>query len=90
MFKNLQDKTVRVTIISWLILIALTFTSVYLTVFVEARSVFIAYALIIVFFKGQQIIDNFMELKHAPLRWRLLLLSYVTLVPIIIGIIYLF
>ena len=90
MMKIIQDKAVRTTVISWLLLIILTFISVYLTTFIDSRSVFIACAFIIVLFKGQQIIDNFMELKHAPIRWRLLLLSYVTLIPLIIAIIYLF
>jgi len=78
------------TVFSWLLLIILTFVAVYLSNFIDSRDVFISCALILVFFKGQQIIDIFMELKHAPKRWRLLLLSYVILMPLIIASIYLF
>ena len=35
--------------------------------------------------KGQQITDVFMELKHAPVNWRLWLLGYVVLLPILLG-----
>jgi len=83
-------KTSRTSVFSWLLLITLTFISVYITELVDSRSLFISCALFIVFLKGQQIIDVFMELKHAPKRWRLLLLSYVILMPVIITIIYLF
>ncbi len=38
--------------------------------------------------KGQQITDIFMELSHAPRMWRLLFLSYVIILPIILGLIY--
>lgn len=79
--------------LSWLWLLALTIISVYVGAFLELftaqNSLFIAVVLFIVFLKGQQIIDIFMELKHAPKLWRRLLLGYVTLLPIIIGIIYL-
>jgi len=83
-------KTFRTSVLSWLLLITLTFISVYITELVDSRRLFISCALFIVFLKGQQIIDVFMELKHAPKRWRLLLLSYVVLMPVIITIIYLF
>lgn len=41
-----------------------------------------------VMIKGQQITDIFMELSHAPTMWRGLFLSYVILLPIILGLIY--
>ncbi len=79
--------------LSWLWLLLLTLISVYVGAFLELfntqKSLFIAVVLFIVFLKGQQIIDVFMELKHAPKLWRRLLLGYVILLPIIIGIIYL-
>ena len=83
-------ETMIPNVLSWLLLIALTLISVYITQFIDSRRLFICCALIIVFFKGQQIIDVFMELKHAPKRWRLLLLSYVVLMPLVIAIIYIF
>ena len=88
--KERLKKRMILNIMSWQLLIVLTFTSVYMISIIESRSLFISCALIIVFLKGQQIIDTFMELKHAPKPWRLLLLSYVFLVPLIITIIYLF
>jgi len=79
--------------LSWLWLVALTVVSTYVGIFLELlntqKSLFIAIVLFIVFLKGQQIIDIFMELEHAPKFWRRLLLAYVILLPIIIGLIYL-
>ncbi|MGV2872897.1 cytochrome C oxidase subunit IV family protein [Colwellia sp. E150_009] len=79
--------------LSWLWLLALTILSVYVGTIFESfnaqKSLFIGVVLFIVFLKGQQIIDVFMELKHAPKLWRRLLLGYVIVLPIIIGIIYL-
>lgn len=79
--------------LSWLWLLALTILSVYigqlLELFNTQKSLFISVVLFIVFLKGQQIIDIFMELKQAPKFWRRLLLAYVILLPFIIGTIYL-
>lgn len=75
-------------IISWLILIALTLLSVFIGEIVENHTLFILLVLAIVFLKGQQIVDIFMELKTAPRMWRLILLSYVILIPAIITTIY--
>ena len=79
--------------ISWLWLLALTVISVYIGQFLELfntqKSLFIIVVLFIVFLKGQQIIDIFMELELAPKLWRRLLLAYVILLPTIIGFIYL-
>jgi cytochrome c oxidase subunit IV len=87
--KKIFIKTIAPSLVSWLLLIALTFISVYLTNFLDSRGLLISGALFIVFLKGQQIIDVFMELKYAPKRWRLLLLSYVVVIPFVITIIYL-
>lgn len=79
--------------LSWLYLLALTVLSAYLdeffSIFTDNRPAFILCALFIVFLKGQQIIDIFMELAQAPKLWRRLLLGYVILLPIIIAFIYL-
>lgn len=88
--KQLSEiSTVNHAIKSWLLLVFLTLTSVYLIDFVESRTLYIISALIIVAFKGQQIIDVFMELNKAPKKWRYLMLSYILLLPFIVGIIYL-
>jgi hypothetical protein len=54
----------------------------------DIASIFLVAILMISTFKGLQIIDTFMELKHAPKLWRKLLLSYVVLIPTIIALIY--
>lgn len=81
-------KAVKSATISWLCLLLLTCISVYLDNFTENYVLFISAALVIVFIKGQQIVDIFMELNTAPKLWRLLFLSYVFLIPTIIGLIY--
>jgi len=79
--------------LSWLWLLALTIASTYVGLLFDIvnnqKSLFISVVLFIVFLKGQQIIDVFMELKQAPKFWRRLLMAYVILLPIIIGLIYL-
>lgn len=74
--------------LSWLWLMALTIISTFIGSVIHNKALFIVTALFIVFLKGQQIIDIFMELAQAPKLWRRLLLGYVTLLPIIIGFIY--
>jgi cytochrome c oxidase subunit IV len=83
----------RKNTLSWLWLLVLTVISTYVDqviyFFNGQKSLFIIIVLFIVFLKGQQIIDIFMELDQAPKLWRRLLLGYVILLPIIIGFIYL-
>lgn len=78
---------------SWFWLIVLTLLSVAIGFYFQtggiAKLVFISVVMLIIVLKGQQIIDIFMELKHAPRTWRLLLMSYVVLIPAIISVIYL-
>lgn len=81
--------TVKQTIISWVLLISLTLASVYADQVMENNVLFIMSVLLIVFLKGQQITDIFMELREAPKMWRMLLLSYVLIIPIVICTIYL-
>lgn len=78
---------------NWLWLIILTVLSVGVGMYFQTggltKTIFIVLVMAIIAVKGQQIIDIFMELKHAPKTWRLLLLNYVILIPAIISIIYL-
>jgi len=78
--------------LSWGWLIVLTLASVAIGQYVQSSSVnslvFISLIMLIVAMKGQQIIDVFMELKHAPRFWRNILLGYVMVVPFIILMIY--
>lgn len=83
-----QIISIKKNTISWLWLMALTVVSTFLGLAIHNKTLFIVSVLFIVFLKGQQIIDIFMELAHAPKLWRRLLLGYVTLLPIIIGFIY--
>ncbi len=76
------------SLVSWTVLILLTLLSVYIGKVFDQPAIFITCVLLIVFLKGQQIVDVFMELKHAPKRWRLLIMSYVLLVPFVLLIIY--
>lgn len=79
--------------LSWLWLILLTLASVALGYYFQNPTFnalsFIAAVMVIIAMKGQQIIDIFMELKHAPDVWRYLMLAYVTVIPLIILLIYL-
>ncbi len=79
----------RLATTSWLVLVVLTLVTMYFPIIISERSAYIICALIIVVIKGQQIVDVFMELKSAPRFWRLLLLSYIVMLPLIIGVIYL-
>jgi len=74
---------------SWLWLMALTLFAVFIGRVIDNHVAFIITVFFIVFLKGQQIVDVFMELGEAPKKWRWLLLSYVILLPVIISTIYL-
>ena len=74
--------------LSWLWLMILTVISTFIGLVLNNKTLFIGTVLFIVFLKGQQIIDVFMELAQAPKFWRRLFLGYVTVLPIIIGFIY--
>ena len=85
---------IRCILKAYVYLILLTIISAFLgevdvTLTHSMQDIFLGLILIISTVKGLQIIDIFMELKHAPKLWRRLLLSYVILVPTIISLIYL-
>ncbi len=79
--------------LSWGWLILLTLASVAIGQYFQSSPFsalgFIAMIMLIIAMKGQQIIDVFMELKHAPRLWRNIMLAYVVVVPFIITLIYL-
>lgn len=70
---------------SWLVLITLTLLSLAATELVKNPAILIAFVVLTIIVKGQAIVDVFMELRTAPAAWRWLLLSYVIVVPAIIG-----
>jgi len=82
-------KSIKTSLFSYVVLLLLTFISVLLNHFISHPSIFVVLVLFIVFLKGRQITDIFMELKHAKKLWRNILLSYVLLLPSIIAAIYL-
>lgn len=86
-------KTWQKFALSWGWLIILTLASVAIGHYFQSSSlnsfIFISLVMLIVAMKGQQIIDVFMELKHAPRFWRNIMLAYVIVIPLIITIIYL-
>lgn len=77
---------------TWLILIFLTIISVLLgnefNLSLKHNALLVLIVMFIVTLKGQQIIDMFMELSLAPQKWRLLLLSYIIIIPTVITLIY--
>ena len=79
--------------ISWSWLIVLTLASVAIGLYFQSAAfnhlLFVGLVMLIIALKGQQIIDIFMELKHAPRLWRNIMLAYVIVIPLIITIIYL-
>lgn len=87
-----MKKTWRVFALSWSWLILLTLISVGVGQYFQYEAVnsmvFIAVVMLIIALKGQQIIDVFMELKHAPTIWRNIMLAYVIVIPLIITLIY--
>lgn len=76
--------------LTWLILITLTLISVYLGQTMQASGWLALAVTLTIMVKGQQIVDVYMGLRRAPRRWRALLMSYVLLVPGIIGLVYAF
>ncbi len=70
---------------SWLILISLTLLSLAVSEWVENPAMMILLVVLTVIIKGWNIVDIFMGLNTAPVVWRRLLLSYVIVVPAIIG-----
>lgn len=80
--------TEKQIIMSWFVLIALTLISVFVSGLVDSKALFLFIVLLIVFIKGYQITDIFMELRNAPRMWRITLLSYVFIIPAVICAIY--
>lgn len=78
--------------LSWFWLVLLTLASVAAGYYFQNPTFnsvfFIAVVMLIIALKGQQVIDVFMELKHAPPIWRNIMLAYVVIIPLIITLIY--
>jgi len=85
--------TFKQNTLAFLILIVLTLSCVIFTnmnndisLFSSSTSLWLI--ILATIYKGYKITDIFMELQTAPTLWRLLISSYVILIPSIIGIIY--
>lgn len=79
--------------VSFIVLIGLTVASVIAGGFAQdnndiSQVYTIWLVLAAAMYKGQQITDVFMELNSGPKLWRILMLTYVIVVPFIIGLIY--
>lgn len=72
---------------TWLLLISLTLISVLIGQLFNQAVIFTITIMLIVIIKGQQIIDVFMGMGNAPKGWRILMLSYTIVVPLIICIV---
>ena len=79
--------SIKITL-SWFWLIILTLLSVGLGYWLKEPTMFVLVALFIVFLKGQQIVDKFMDLEHAPRLWRGKFLCYVFILPSVISLVY--
>jgi cytochrome c oxidase subunit IV len=77
----------RQATLTWLLLISLTLISVLIGQLFNQAVIFTITIMLIVIIKGQQIIDVFMEMGNAPKGWRILMLSYAVIVPLIICIV---
>lgn len=74
----------RILILSWLGLVALSITTV-LAADLEFRLLAGGIVLLAGFSKALIIIDRFMELRHASLFWRLLMLGWPLVMALSIG-----
>lgn len=85
----MNKASLKITL-SWLSLITLTLLSAFLGEDMYNSSWLIAILMVILVLKGQQVVDVFMGLGGAPKRWRAIMLSYVLVLPGLIGAIYSF
>lgn len=73
----------------WIILMGLSLLMFFLSVFGLEGQVFVVSLLLAAWFKGQMIIDHFMELKRVALIWRMIISIWLILVMSGIFILYL-
>lgn len=81
--------TIKTLTISWVLLLFLTLTALILSQLNIGPSLLVTLVLVVTVFKSQIVIDIFMGLKKVDYRWRRLMLSYIVIVPAILGSIYL-
>jgi hypothetical protein len=71
-----QLNAVQQATIVWLALMAVTVLAALMSVFFESGVVLLFASVIILIFKGQMVIDHFMELRHVSKHWRILMSAY--------------
>lgn len=69
---------------AWVVLLIATLTTWYLGEVGAAGTIAIVAMLVIAFIKGRLVILDFMELREAPLMWRMLLEGWLILVSTLI------
>lgn len=79
-----ESKGRSLVITSWLVLVALTLITYFVSGLLHNPIYIYGLVCIGMMFKGQKIVDCFMELKHVVPKWRYLMLSYVFIVPLIL------
>lgn len=72
----------RFLMICWVVLIVLSVATVELPVLGSQKAAVCMAIMLLAFIKGWLIIDGFMELRHAPVHWRLLLLAWPALMMV--------
>ncbi|UZE97523.1 cytochrome C oxidase subunit IV family protein [Alkalimarinus alittae] len=70
---------------TWVLLIVLTLISAGLGTLEISQNLLISLVLLTVLIKNYQIIDVFMELKHAPLLWRVLMQLFTLFIVVAVG-----
>jgi hypothetical protein len=82
------NKDMKVLTFSWVILLLLTLTAAILSLLNISSNGLVFLALSITVIKSQFVVDIFMGLKKVDYRWRYLMLSYIAIIPLIMGSIY--
>lgn len=65
----------RATLI-WLALMVVTILAALMSIFFKSGVVLLLACVVILIFKGQMVIDHFMELRHVSKHWRRLMSAY--------------
>lgn len=78
----------RVTLI-WLCLMTVTILAALLSMYFSSGVTLLFISLAILIFKGQMIVDYFMDLRHVATHWRLIMSAYCVVIASFVMIAYL-
>tara|TARA_R110001592_G_scaffold152075_3_gene379318 strand:+ start:6822 stop:7106 length:285 start_codon:yes stop_codon:yes gene_type:complete len=73
----------------WLALMAATTVAALMSIFFESGLVLLLVSVSILIFKGQLIVDHFMELRHVSKHWYRLMSAYCVVIGLFVVIAYL-